>query len=153
MAKPIHSLLDNKMAKHPKKSVKWGHRDGVNVTGTHTQVTGCVGVKAPLCVCYWGARPQVESHAGLEPTLLTWPTQEAWSNGQHWGPGLPGIYRLSHRWQFWHNSDLMAFKWRLTKEKQGDCDSLITLAVQTLPLQAVKCWTEVEANALGSHGK
>lgn len=107
------------MAKHPKKKAL---SEGAEMASTWREHTlrwlAGVGVKAPLCVCDWGACPQVESHAGLEPPLLIWPTREAQRNGQHWGSGLPGICGLSHKWQFWLNSNLKAFKWRLTKEKQ-----------------------------------
>lgn len=87
--------------------------------GNTPQVTGWRGGKAPLCVCYWGACPQVESLAGLGAHT---------SSGQQTRPGgtdntgaqvCLGIHGLSHRWPFWRNSDLTAFKWRRTKRSKG----------------------------------
>lgn len=113
----------------------------------HTFVTG-LGLEAP-CVSYWVAWPQTITHCGLWAGAHT--SHLATSQGikeQRWISGLSSIDGLSHKWRFWHNSDLMALKWWLTKEKWGR-----PLATQMLLIRTVRCWMELEENALRSHEK
>lgn len=105
------------MAKHNQKSIT----EGTTMASTlrwHTFVTG-LGLEAP-CVSHWVAWPQTITRCGLWAGAHT--SHLATSQGiqeQRWISGLSSIDGLSHKWRFWHNSDLMALKWWLTKEKWG----------------------------------
>lgn len=135
------------MAKHPKKALSEGAKDGRQRDRNTPQVTGWRGWESSFVCLLLGSLPTsgITRWAGAHtsqsgPASRPGGTDCLLGLRSAWHPRIkPQMTVLTQ--QRPHGFQVTADR---REAKRGPRLSLVTLAVQTLPLQAVKCWTEVK---------